>query len=224
MIQVGSTPLPTIVRPVIIDGTTQPTFFGTPVIQIKGGQSFDVSDNNGLTLGSGSSGSVIRGLNIVDFEGNFDLGTQPNSAGIDIQSVHDTIAGNWIGIDASTPSAPKYAGNLVGIRIDQGGANSTIGGTNLDDRNVLSGDDGDALDINGAGSNTVENTYIGTDVNGTLITDQATGFNLYNVGNGIHIEPGSLNNAIGVLPTPGATSNDTLNLISGNFGDGTDRR
>ena len=167
-----------------------------------------------IDLDPGSDGSTIKGLNIVDFH------ESANAAGVAIHSLYDTVAATWIGVDASVPFAPFYAGNVDGIRIEDGGGSARIGLPTTGGRNVISGNDGDAIDINGGGFNTVENTYIGTDFNGTLIVDQNVGFNLYNLGNGVTIENGSQFNAIGALPTPGSASDDSLNVIAGNFADG----
>ena len=53
---------------------------------------------NGLTLGSGSNGSTIEGLDIVDYGG----------AGIDVEGSADLIAGNYLGRSQSG-SAPGRA-------------------------------------------------------------------------------------------------------------------
>ena len=56
--------LPTITDTIVIDGTTQTGFAGTPLIQISGTSAGAVS---GLTLGAGSIGSTIEGLIISNF-------------------------------------------------------------------------------------------------------------------------------------------------------------
>src|SRR5262245_37663030 len=55
-IQVGDTNLPTLTDPVILDGSTQPGFMGTPLVEI------DFNDTRGLILGNGTDMSTVRGL------------------------------------------------------------------------------------------------------------------------------------------------------------------
>ncbi len=198
----------TMAQQVVGINVTSPGFGYTsnPIVSISGGggsgaaaaATIDIISavsGDGFTLDPGSDGSTIKGLNIVDFH------ESANAAGVAIHSLYDTVAATWIGVDASVPFAPFYAGNVDGIRIENGGGSARIGLPTTGGRNVISGNDGDAIDINGGGFNTVENTYIGTDFNGTLIVDQNVGFNLYNLGNGITIENGSQFNAIGAAYT-----------------------
>ena len=77
VIDVSTIPLPSIVQPTTIDGTTD------PVVEIDGlGQTFD-----GLTLANGSAGSVITGLTISNFKGS----------AIHVQSSGDTITNDILG-------------------------------------------------------------------------------------------------------------------------------
>ena len=77
VINVNTNPLPSIVQPTTIDGTTD------PVVEINGlGQTFD-----GLTLANGSGGSAITGLTVSNFKG----------AGIHVQSSGDTIKNDILG-------------------------------------------------------------------------------------------------------------------------------
>ena len=126
------TPLPSITKPVIIDGTTQPGYLDQtvqapffpqkPFIQISGLQpngqfgSFD-----GLVLESGSDGSSLLGLNIVDFDG----------VGIRVQSSRNTIEADWIGINGLASNLYAFAGTSTGISIEGGSSKNTIGGTSI---------------------------------------------------------------------------------------------
>jgi hypothetical protein len=82
------------------------------------------------------------------------------------------VAGNYIGTDAT---GTLDRGNTIdGIRIEGGATNNTIGGTNANQRNVISGNDARGIVIQGSGtnSNIVRGNYIGTNAAGTAATGQ----------------------------------------------------
>ena len=112
--------------PVTIDGTTES---GTPAgsmgIFIDNSSLHTAGD--GLVLGAGSDGSVVRGLAIGGF-------TSPESAAIRVFSNNDTIAGNYIGTD---PSGTDNDSNLTGVIVQ--GSDNLIGGTTPAGRNVVWG-------------------------------------------------------------------------------------
>jgi hypothetical protein len=93
------------------------------------------------------------------------------------------IQGNKIGTDAA---GTAEIANQVGIYLV--GSGNTVGGPSLDARNLISGNYGDGLRIQGS-SNVVQNNYIGTDVSGT--------HPLGNGYNGVRLEGGAANNSIG---------------------------
>src|SRR5262249_48628944 len=98
--------------------------------------------------------------------------------------------------------------------------NNTVGGANLDVKNVISGNFGNGIFINGAGSSgsVVVNSFIGTNKDGT------SAISLGNGGDGIQVldfNPSSISDRIGIgfnldlnSPVYGR------NLISGSFGNG----
>ena len=114
--------LPSISGAVIIDGTTEPGFSTTPLIELNG-TSAGSGWVSGLTLASGSSGSTIKGLAINRFSGD----------GILVQTSNNVIAGNFLGTDASGTIA---RGNSMGVVLDTGSTNNRIGGTTSTDRNI----------------------------------------------------------------------------------------
>src|SRR5262249_17248606 len=144
--------LPTITDPVIIDGTSQPGFAGTPLIELDGTN----AGGSGLMIDAG--GSTVKVLIINRFSG--DGIVLENSGG-------DTIVGNYIGTDATGTLAQGNAFNGIGVFSD----NNTIGGTTNADRNVISGNGNmpassrNGIEIHGSG-NLVQGNFIGVDVTG----------------------------------------------------------
>ncbi len=179
--------LPDITDPVTIDGTTQPGFAGTPLIELSGGSA---PNADGLKIVAGNC--TVRGLVINGFSGNgiFIIGGGNN-----------VIQGNYIGID---PTGTLRRGNHTGIAISSS-SNNVIGGTTAAARNVISASGFDGMVINSSSGNLVQGNFIGTNAAGTA-----------SLGNGIDglvvsgLPAASFGNLIGGV-TPGAG-----NLISGN--------
>ena len=184
--------LPAVTGAVMIDGTTDSDFVGTPIIELDGSVAGPGVD--GLNLAAGSSGSTVKGLVINNF----------NEYGIRIQTNgFNLIAGNYIGTDVLGQVGEQNQSG--GILID-GSDSNTIGGTNALLQNVISGNDPNGLRlINGSSSNSIQGNIIGLDVNGTNI--------IANTGVGILINNSPYNIVGGVLGGAG-------NLISGNDDEG----
>ncbi|MEM8499380.1 MAG: LamG-like jellyroll fold domain-containing protein [Pseudomonadota bacterium] len=185
--------LPAIDDAVIIDGTTDSNFVSTPIIEITGTSAGSSVD--GLRLESGSDGSTVRGLVINQFDGD----------GLLIESDSNLIAGNYVGTDVT---GTIDQGNVNdGIKIQLGGSNNTIGGTSSADRNLVSGNNDDGIEITGsATSNIVYGNYIGTTVSGT---DP-----LGNSKDGIEIDTNSVSSVIGGI-TAGQGNIIAYNLDNG---------
>ena len=84
-------PLPAITDPVIIDGTTQPGFTGTPIVELDG---TNAGPADGLAIAAG--GSTVRGLIIDRFQGN----------GISLSfNGGNAIEGNYLGTNGKSPAA-----------------------------------------------------------------------------------------------------------------------
>ena len=148
-ITVTTSNLPTITAPVFIDGTTQPGFSGSPLIEING--------NNigapGLTINGGAT--TVRGLII----------NRANSHGIQLSTNGgNTIKGNYIGTEST--GTLDLGNSLAGINISSGSGNM-IGGTTAADRNIISGNNQRGVIIAGAGSNVILGNYIGTNAAGS---------------------------------------------------------
>jgi hypothetical protein len=177
-------PLPAITDSVIINGWTQPGFAGMPLIEIDG-----AATGSGLSVTAGSAS--IRGL-IINNSGGF--GLRLAGAG------NHVVRGCYIGTNA-TGSAAR-ANLASGILIDNV-ADSSIGGTDPEDRNVISGNGFSGIEITGtaARNNYVQGNYIGTDRTGTS--------RISNRYNGIQLSLAPRNQIGGTAPGAG-------NLISGN--------
>lgn len=147
----------------------------------------------GIALVGSTSQNVIGPGNLVS--GNTTDGIQINN------SAGNTVKGNIIGADLTgQTSIPNQES---GVLIAGGSTGNEIGGINIADRNVISGntDAGVAVQDAATTGNHVIGNYIGCDLSG----ESALG----NGVNGVHIKPGSSNTTVG----PG-------NVISGNVGRG----
>jgi hypothetical protein len=145
--------LPTITQPVTIDGTSQPTFQTTPVIQIDG----SLTDANATGLAVNSGSSTIRGLVINRFATNSDI--------VMWGSGNNVIEGNFLGVD---PSGTANLGSTNSVHV-YAISNNLIGGTTAASRNVVSGNTNPAIALNeGAANNLVQGNFLGTDLTGTI--------------------------------------------------------
>ena len=115
---------------------------------------------------------------------------------------HDNIVkGNYIGININGNTSADTICNYYGIAINDS-YNNIIGGSNISDRNIISGNADAGIAILGllSANNTIKGNYIGTNVSGT---DSISN------GNGILLS-GANNTAIG------GSVNNEKNVISGN--------
>ena len=190
-----ASPLPTVMDSAIIDGTTQPGYTGcpaAPLIELTGASAG--AGASGLTITAG--GSTVRGLAINRFA----------VQGIDITGPGDGnhVECSVIGLD---PAGSVDLGNGIdGVRIFQSSGN-VIGGTTAAERNVISGNTFQGIDVNGpsvgstTGSNTIAGNYIGTNAAGTVA--------LANANSGVVVQD-AFDTKIGLAAAGGG------NLISGN--------
>jgi hypothetical protein len=190
--------LPDITDPVVIDGYTQPgskkntraTGAIDAVIQIE---------LRGLNAGSNvvglhiaASNVVVRGLAINSFRGD----------GIRIDAGTGTrIEGNFLGADAS---GDLDRGNEDAVDVEGAGVKSTIGGTTPDKRNLISGNNGSAVALQGKGGNKVQGNLIGVHKDGTTPMG----------GSEVNVIVQSSNNTVG-----GAVV-EASNVIAHSFGSG----
>lgn len=181
-------PLPIITDPVTIDGSTQPGFAGSPIIEIKG---------NGIATGAGlhitAGNSIARGLVINNFSNGPAIILETNGT--------NRVEGNFIGTVVS--GAAGGVPNDTGIVISES-PNNVIGGTVAQARNIISGNSGDGVELNNSGlssGNFIQGNYIGPDVSGNI-----------KLGNGVSgVAMFAINSNV-----VGGTESGAGNVISGN--------
>lgn len=193
-----ATDLPVITDTLLLDGTSQPGFSGTPIIDIANASTsvfgFEIAANTCVI-----QGFVINGFTIGI---GLDSGDSP------------TIRNNWIGLATDGVTA---APNEIGISTSA--SNAVIGGISSSDRNVISGNSFQGILINSGGA-VVQGNYIGTDVNGVApVPNGAQGIAVAAPATIGGTVPGS-GNVIASNLDSGILSNttsDTPIVIQGNF-------
>ncbi|HEX9872014.1 MAG TPA: CSLREA domain-containing protein, partial [Candidatus Tectomicrobia bacterium] len=173
----------------------------------------------------GTLDTMVRGLFIVNAPDNLIGGTTPAARNLisgqtpisvvdgaisifGVGATGNRVEGNLIGTNASGAAALGDFG--IGVRIEQGASNNTVGGTLAGARNVIAGHQshgievGDFIDL-GTEGNVVQGNFIGTDVTGTIA--------LGNSQHGVSI----VNSASNII---GGTAAGAGNVISGNGLDG----
>jgi CSLREA domain-containing protein len=189
--------LPAVTDPVTIDGTTQPGYGGSPIIEIEGSSA--PTGTIGLRISAGSS--VVSALVINRFKTGF-----PAVGGIGIQLDNgggNEIRGCYVGTNiAGTAVLPN---GQHGILIT-GSSNNLIGRTSVSSRiNVISGNQGDGVHVEGGSDgNIVAGDRVGTNAAGTAALGNALNGVIFTAGSG---------NTVG-----SGIYADTL--VSGNGGDG----
>jgi hypothetical protein len=196
--------LPVISDAVTIDGTTQPGFAGSPLIEITpDGQVI----GDGLKITAGNS--VVRGLVLNRFRGHA-LFIETGGGNV--------VEGNYIGTDVT--------GNVVAANIQNGvfilsSTNNRIGGLTLAARNVISGNFENGVHIALASGNLVQGNYIGVNAAGTTALPNESGVLLFNnaSNNTIGGNSASARNVISGNRTAGVRigNGSNANQVQGNF-------
>jgi len=155
----------------------------------------------GVRIAEGAQSNIIGGStegerNIIS--GNDNHGVLIGNSGTN----SNVVSGNYIGTDVSGTADLGNSGR--GVFVTDGAQSNTIGGTTDGERNVISGNDEDGVNIlePGTNHNVVSGNYIGTDASGTA--------DLGNSRIGVWIWDGAQSNTIG------GTTVGERNIISGN--------
>jgi parallel beta-helix repeat protein len=184
--------LPPITRPVTIDGTTQPGYAGKPVIVLDGFSAGVWVD--GLQISAGST--TVKGFVIQRFGG---FGISLNTFG------GNTLLGNYIGVGSDGLTAQPN--NWSGLAIGTNASANIIGGSGVQDGNLISGNGDYGIYIYKSSSNQIIGNKIGVNASGTAaIANNRAGVYIYD----------AWGNVIGGMVSGAG------NLISGNRGSGID--
>ncbi len=193
-----SSPFPTLTEPVTIDGTTQPGFVSSPIIELDGTNAG--LGANGLHITAGSS--VVTGLVINRFRAAFPA---TGGSGILLETGGgNVVRGCYIGTNLAGTAALTNGGDGVQILSS---SDNLVGRTSASFRiNVLSGNSAYGVRITGAGAsgNTIAGNRIGTNAAGTAAVPNSVA--------GVGVTSGA-DNVVG-----SGIVGDTL--ASGNDGDG----
>jgi len=153
--------LPAILEPVVIDGTSEPDFMGTPIIELNGSRAG--SGNTGLRVRAGDS--VIKGLVINRFDADGIVLEGPGN---------NLLQGNYIGTDISGTAGVGNGGDGVHVA---SGAHNTIGGRDGAGGNIIAFNGGNGASIAAGASNAIlknaihSNGGIGIDLGRDGVTD-----------------------------------------------------
>ena len=179
---------PVISNTVTIDGTTLTSYTGKPLVVLKGSNAG--TNANGLELAG--TGSTVRGLVIQSFAL---IGLRLAGSGGHV------VESSYIG---TTTNGAAAAGNGTGISVESAG--NRIGGPNVAQRNIISGNDASGILISGVGAsnNVVLGNFVGVSASGLVGVQNF---------DGIKISDAPFNTMGG--PAPGAGNVISLNDNNG---------
>lgn len=145
--------LPALIRSVLVDGSTQPGYAGTPLVQLDGTLAGVVK---GLTF-QGPGGGV-QALRIAGFT---------NSAGVELAGPTNRVSGCWV------------MSNFFGVVTSGGASNGLIGGLSASNRNVISANR-TGLSLSGSYGSRVQGNYVGLTSDGLkALSNSISGVDVY---------------------------------------------
>lgn len=152
-------------------------------------------------------GSVSGYLNIISGNDRYGIYTEPNAH---LNTIHQ----NFIGTDKSGIVARRNAEGGIYLQSN----NNTVGGDETIDRNTISGNTNNGIDILGTG-NLIQGNYIGLNSTGGSTGVGNTGHGIYVNGdsNTIGGSNAGEGNLISANSTSGVTIDSEFNTISGNL-------
>ncbi len=147
-----------VADPLVIDGTTQPGYSGSPIVEIVGS-----GGNTCLQITGGSS--TIRGLAIHGCGTGLSLAVEGDNV----------VEGNYIGTDTT---GTLVLGNNNGIFVSASPSNR-IGGGTAAQRNLISGN-GTGIAMSNSPGTLVQGNFIGTNAAGDAALPNTTGLSVGN--------------------------------------------
>jgi titin len=158
----------------------------------------------GVDIREGAQTNIIGGRtagerNIISSNGFVGVGIW--DAGTD----NNVVIGNYVGTDVN--GTAELGNESDGVRLGHGPEHNVVGGATSEERNIISGNGRDGVDIGAAHNNLIIGNYIGTDVSGMVALGNAErGIGINEAGQGL------------------ATTLNVIerNLISGNGTNGVD--
>lgn len=194
--------LPPVTDPVVLDGTTQPGYSGTPIIWIRGATPGFDRDGYGAQPDEGirifASNSVVKGFVISQFR-----------FAIVVRGNDNKIESNYLGTNFAGNAADTVSGLGVGLVV---GDRNVVGGSAAK-RNLISGHQSAGVAIWGGSSNFIQDNYIGTNASANApIPNGDWGISLSG-GRNHHVKGNVISGSgtgVHVRHTPG-------NTIQGNF-------
>lgn len=174
------------------------------------------NSRDGVRIADNASYNTVGGDTAA--ERNLILGNTEDGIGIEGNgAVGNVVSGNLIGLNHGDQWG---MGNTNGVHIRNGADGNTVGGTTVEERNVISANRGYGVHIEGSGTtgNVVSGNYIGTGANGNYAPAE-----LGNDGDGVIINNGASDTIVG-----GSTAG-SRNVLANNdwsgvaiYGSGTD--
>lgn len=216
--------IPAITSSLTIDGTTQPLFGGNPLIEVNGLNAAALN-SDGFNIASPLSGEsinvTIKSLVINRFTGN---GIFSHCA----EGCNVTIVGSYLGVNGG--GSVDLGNSNNGIKIDAyPNSTFTIGGTPTSERNVISGNQGDGINIvfalglfNADTNFTILNNFIGTSSAGNAdVGNTGSGISFGGPGFGYSLQIGNgLANGRNIISgndSSGISATSGILTIAGNY-------
>jgi parallel beta-helix repeat protein len=184
---------PLVSNGMVIDGSTQPGYAGTPLIVVDGSQIIPETYTSDTGILVYSSSNQVKDVSFSGFVWNGLTFTYADAT-------NNTVSGCWIGVDGTGRYPAPNA--FQGILVTSGSGHNTFAS------NTISGNSQYGIYIGGTntGGNVMAGNFIGTDPSGSMI--------VANGESGIFIGGSTTGNTIG------GTTASSRNVISGNYGYG----
>lgn len=147
-------PLPLVSKSVVVDGSTQPGYGGSPIVTLDGANT--ASRVDGLQVSAPQA--IIRALVIVGFGG----------VGVSLQA--GALEGCYVGVerDGSTLNPNRRGGVIAGASSRVGNATSSVVTTCGGACNVISGNGGAGVEVSGSNV-TIAGNFIGISGDGSTL-------------------------------------------------------